>query len=69
MRVFERSMHGGLGLGNVGAVVSRPGVGKKALLVTRTAGGRGYFACLSMSWLRRGTASSTFFFAEPRSFS
>jgi len=33
MRVFEGSMHGGLGRGNVGAVASRPGVGKSALLV------------------------------------
>lgn len=33
MRVFEGSMHGGLGRGNVGVIVSRPGVGKTALLV------------------------------------
>ncbi|HMY18143.1 MAG TPA: AAA family ATPase [Polyangium sp.] len=33
MRVFEKSIHGGLGRGNVGVIVSRPGVGKKALLV------------------------------------
>jgi len=33
MRVFEGSMHGGLGRGNVGVVASRPGVGKTALLV------------------------------------
>jgi hypothetical protein len=33
MRVFERSMHGGLGRGNVGVIVARPGVGKTALLV------------------------------------
>ncbi len=33
MRVFERSIHGGLGPGNVGAIVARPGVGKTALLV------------------------------------
>ncbi len=33
MRVFERSIHGGLGRGNVGAVVSRAGIGKTALLV------------------------------------
>jgi archaellum biogenesis ATPase FlaH len=33
MRVFEKSMHGGLGAGNVGVVISRPGVGKTALLV------------------------------------
>jgi KaiC/GvpD/RAD55 family RecA-like ATPase len=33
MRVFEKSMHGGLGRGNVGAVLSRAGVGKTALLV------------------------------------
>lgn len=33
MRVFEGSMHGGLGRGNVGVVISRPGVGKTALLV------------------------------------
>jgi hypothetical protein len=31
--VFERSMHGGLGRGNVGVVVARPGVGKTAMLV------------------------------------
>jgi archaellum biogenesis ATPase FlaH len=33
MRVFEKSMHGGLGRGNVGVVISRAGVGKTALLV------------------------------------
>lgn len=33
MRVFERSMHGGLGRGNVGVIVARPGVGKTAMLV------------------------------------
>ncbi len=33
MRVFESSIHGGLGRGNVGVVVARPGVGKSALLV------------------------------------
>lgn len=33
MRVFEKSMHGGLGRGNVGVAVARPGVGKTALLV------------------------------------
>ncbi len=33
MRVFEGSMHGGLGRGNVGAVASPPGIGKSALLV------------------------------------
>ena len=33
MRVFEKSMHGGLGRGNVGLVAARPGVGKTALLV------------------------------------
>src|SRR5678815_6028881 len=33
MRVFEKSMHGGLGRGNVGVVASRPGVGKTPLLV------------------------------------
>ncbi|MDC3953483.1 hypothetical protein [Polyangium jinanense] len=33
MRVFEKSMHGGLGRGNVGVVLSRAGVGKTALLV------------------------------------
>ncbi len=33
MRVFEKSMHGGLGKGNVGVVASRAGVGKTALLV------------------------------------
>ncbi len=27
MRVFEKSMHGGLGQGNVGVVASAPGVG------------------------------------------
>ncbi|APR83934.1 Hypothetical protein A7982_09283 [Minicystis rosea] len=33
MRVFEKSMHGGLGRGNVGVVAARPGVGKTPLLV------------------------------------
>lgn len=33
MRVFEKSMHGGLGRGNVGAVASVPGMGKTPLLV------------------------------------
>ncbi|HVY47659.1 MAG TPA: hypothetical protein VHB21_17340 [Minicystis sp.] len=33
MRVFEKSMHGGLGKGNVGVVISRAGVGKTAMLV------------------------------------
>ncbi len=33
MRVFERSMHGGLGRGNLGVIVARPGVGKSAMLV------------------------------------
>lgn len=33
MRVFEGSMHGGLGRGNIGVIVARPGVGKTALLV------------------------------------
>ena len=33
MRVFEKSMHGGLGRGNVGVILARPGVGKTALLV------------------------------------
>lgn len=33
LRVFERSMHGGLGKGNIGVVMSRAGVGKTAVLV------------------------------------
>ena len=33
MRVFEGSMHGGLGRGNLGVVASRAGVGKTAMLV------------------------------------
>ncbi len=33
MRVFEKSMHGGLGRGNVGVIAARAGVGKTALLV------------------------------------
>jgi archaellum biogenesis ATPase FlaH len=33
MRVFENSMHGGLGRGNVGVVASAPGMGKTPLLV------------------------------------
>ena len=30
LRVFERSLHGGLGKGNIGVVTSRKGVGKTA---------------------------------------
>ncbi len=33
LRVFERSLHGGLGKGNIGVVTSRKGVGKTAFLV------------------------------------
>jgi hypothetical protein len=33
MRVFERSMHGGLGRGNVGVIAARAGVGKTPMLV------------------------------------
>jgi len=33
MRVFEKSIHGGLGRGNLGVLVARAGVGKTALLV------------------------------------
>src|ERR1700677_706626 len=33
MRVFEKSIHGGLGRGNVGLVVSKHGVGKTPVLV------------------------------------
>lgn len=33
LRVFERSIHGGLGRGNIGVVISRAGVGKTAFLV------------------------------------
>jgi hypothetical protein len=33
MRVFERSMHGGLGRGNVGVIAARTGVGKTPMLV------------------------------------
>ncbi len=33
LRVFERSIHGGLGRGNLGVVISRAGVGKSALLI------------------------------------
>jgi archaellum biogenesis ATPase FlaH len=33
MRVFEKSMHGGLGRGNIGVVTARTGVGKTPLLV------------------------------------
>ncbi|MCA9625299.1 MAG: AAA family ATPase, partial [Myxococcales bacterium] len=33
LRVFEKSIHGGLGRGNVGVLVARPGVGKTAVLV------------------------------------
>ncbi len=33
LRIFERSIHGGLGQGNIGVVYSRAGVGKTAFLV------------------------------------
>ncbi|MBD3235207.1 MAG: AAA family ATPase [Candidatus Eisenbacteria bacterium] len=33
LRVFERSIHGGLGKGNLGVVMSRAGVGKTAFLI------------------------------------
>ncbi|MFH1278260.1 MAG: hypothetical protein ABIK65_07770 [Candidatus Eisenbacteria bacterium] len=33
LRVFEKSIHGGLGRGNLGVVISRPGVGKSTFLV------------------------------------
>lgn len=33
LRVFEKSIHGGLGRGNIGVVVARAGVGKTAFLV------------------------------------
>jgi len=33
LRVFERSIHGGLGQGNLGVVLSRPGMGKSSFLV------------------------------------
>jgi hypothetical protein len=33
MRVFENSIHGGLGTGNLGVVVARHGVGKTAFLI------------------------------------
>ncbi|MFH1679529.1 MAG: hypothetical protein ABIH26_02675 [Candidatus Eisenbacteria bacterium] len=33
LRIFERSIHGGLGRGNLGVVISRAGVGKTAFLV------------------------------------
>lgn len=33
LRVFERSLHGGLGKGNIGVVLSRAGVGKTAFLI------------------------------------
>ena len=33
LRVFERTIHGGLGKGNIGVVMSRAGVGKSAFLV------------------------------------
>jgi hypothetical protein len=33
MRVFEKSIHGGLGSGNLGVVVARHGVGKTAFLI------------------------------------
>lgn len=32
LRIFERSVHGGLGRGNLGIVAARPGVGKNAFL-------------------------------------
>src|SRR5436190_7396471 len=32
LRLFERSVHGGLGRGNIGVVASRTGVGKTAFL-------------------------------------
>ena len=34
LRVFERSIHGGLGRGNLGLVLSRPGGGKTGFLVS-----------------------------------
>ncbi len=33
LRIFERSIHGGLGAGNIGVVLSRPGDGKNGFLV------------------------------------
>ena len=33
LRLFEHSIHGGLGRGNVGVVVARHGIGKTAFLV------------------------------------
>ena len=33
LRVFEKSIHGGLGKGNIGVVMSRAGVGKTAFLI------------------------------------
>src|SRR2546428_7985154 len=33
LRIFERSIHGGLGAGNLGVVASRAGVGKTSFLV------------------------------------
>lgn len=33
LRIFEKSIHGGLGPGNIGAIASRKGVGKTACLV------------------------------------
>ena len=33
LRVFERSIHGGLGKGNLGVVMSRAGVGKTAFMI------------------------------------
>jgi hypothetical protein len=33
VRVLEASIHGGLGAGNIGVVIARPGVGKTAFLV------------------------------------
>ena len=33
LRILERSMHGGLGAGNIGILASRKGVGKTACLV------------------------------------
>jgi hypothetical protein len=33
LRIFERSIHGGLGRGNLGVIISRAGVGKTAFLV------------------------------------
>ena len=33
VRLLEASIHGGLGAGNIGVVIARPGVGKTAFLV------------------------------------